>query len=78
MDTYASQRYFQAAKDFFGVPDVLNRFLKIKNVSSSDAIYYVIISCNYIPFSVTDSFGLGKWLLVKTSPVDENSDLVEQ
>ena len=48
------------------VPDGLSKFSKIsKSISSSEEVYDVSISWNYILLSVTDNFGLGRWAKIE-------------
>ena len=71
---------FKQLMAFVVVPDVLSKFSKIGNVSSSEKVYDVSNSWNYILLCVTYNFGLGKrvkierndgkLLCVKTSRVD--------
>ena len=50
---------FKKLRTSFVVPDVLSKFSKIGNVSS-DEVYDVSISWNYILLSVTYNFGVKK------------------
>ena len=53
---------FKKLGTFVVVPDVLSKFSKIGNVFFFWwSVYDVSISWNYILFSVTYNFGMGKW-----------------
>ena len=79
---------FKQLRIFVVVPNVLSKFSKIGNLFFWDEVYDVSVNWKCILLSVTDNFGLGKWvkierndgkvLRIKTSPVDWRVYMWEQ
>ena len=63
-NTHANQLYLHKFGTFVVVPVVLSKFSKIGNVFFF-WVYDASISWNYILFSVTYNFGMGKWVKIE-------------